>query len=153
MTWTTPELTPLSPNFVTTPMGGRSTHIRFNVHQANNHSSSSVELGFEPCAFRIGIRDLATKPFLSRDYTSRSQLQEGDNTQILLENEGGPLWPSGKISGPRRVPGSKLDSTEDPLCIGPIADQLYRYWIVPTVPSSKRRWKSEYHREVSTPFH
>ncbi|GFV61456.1 hypothetical protein TNCV_2937981 [Trichonephila clavipes] len=42
VTRTTPELAPSSPNFDTTPTGGRLSHDRFDVHRLLKGGSSAV---------------------------------------------------------------------------------------------------------------
>ncbi|GFS56832.1 hypothetical protein TNCV_2222391 [Trichonephila clavipes] len=41
VTWTTPELAPPSPNYHTTPTGGRFSFDRFNVHRCPNGMGSN----------------------------------------------------------------------------------------------------------------
>ncbi|GBM65358.1 hypothetical protein AVEN_268988-1 [Araneus ventricosus] len=43
MTRTTSRLASPFPNFLTTPMGGGLTHVRFRVRQAHKHGRSYVE--------------------------------------------------------------------------------------------------------------
>ncbi|GBM82288.1 hypothetical protein AVEN_214686-1 [Araneus ventricosus] len=66
-----------SPNFRTTPTGGRLTHdARFNMHQAHIHSGSSVELGFEPGMVRPRYPDFTTRPpppSIAKLFSSRKQ--------------------------------------------------------------------------------
>ncbi|GBM46416.1 hypothetical protein AVEN_161004-1 [Araneus ventricosus] len=69
MTRTTPELSPPSRSFRTTPTGGRLTHyVKFNEQQANKHGGSSVESGFKPGTLR---RDL-----LPRGHSGRHKFQD-----------------------------------------------------------------------------
>ncbi|GBM83422.1 hypothetical protein AVEN_14071-1 [Araneus ventricosus] len=61
MTRTTPELEPPSPNFRSTPTGGRLAS-RYDLARIAIRGGSSVESGFEPATLRSGDRDLATRP-------------------------------------------------------------------------------------------
>ncbi|GBM42221.1 hypothetical protein AVEN_198013-1, partial [Araneus ventricosus] len=57
----TPELVPFSPNFCTTPEGGRlAPYVRLSVQQVHIHGGSSVEKCFEPGTLQL--RDLTTRP-------------------------------------------------------------------------------------------
>ncbi|GBM86383.1 hypothetical protein AVEN_60102-1 [Araneus ventricosus] len=62
---TRPELTPPSPKFCSTPVGGCLNHaVRFNLHQVHIHGGSSVESGSEPSTeaetFPLGHRGFKT---------------------------------------------------------------------------------------------
>ncbi|GBM86128.1 hypothetical protein AVEN_75403-1 [Araneus ventricosus] len=48
-----------SPNFPSTPAGGRFTHdVRFSVHQTHKHGGSSAESSFERVTLWTRSRDL-----------------------------------------------------------------------------------------------
>ncbi|GBM46284.1 hypothetical protein AVEN_26392-1 [Araneus ventricosus] len=56
------ELVPSSPNFRSTPAGGRLTQVKFNRHQTHKHGGSSLKSGFEPAALRLRSQDPTTRP-------------------------------------------------------------------------------------------
>ncbi|GBN25944.1 hypothetical protein AVEN_273345-1 [Araneus ventricosus] len=62
VTRTSFELAPPSPNFLTTPAGGRLAHARFEVYQAHKDGASSVELGLKSGTIRFPSRYLTTRP-------------------------------------------------------------------------------------------
>ncbi|GBM44841.1 hypothetical protein AVEN_201088-1 [Araneus ventricosus] len=61
MTRTTLKLALSSPNFRTTPAGGRLTYVRFGMHQGHKQGGSSVGSGCGPGALRFRRRDLTTR--------------------------------------------------------------------------------------------